>query len=908
MAEAVLLALAKISISLAGAAISDISERVSIIKDLPEKVQRVNAQLSVINGALQQLDSAYHNDHAYMEWIRYVRNLAHQVQDMMDKYSYHAHKFENQGFMSKLTQQYRGHFKSINEEIIKLEENLKNATELRNNWLQNFDFIPQQSGAGVLSLDYIPVEPNRETDLVRIKDNRRLMTEWVQSSDSNCMIITVLGTGGMGNTTLVTDVYERQKINFSSHCFITVERGTTMDVLLRKILLNICGMEQQSSESIDNMHANEMKEEIRLRIRAIKDGRCLIVLDNVRDPKIYIEICNVANTLHGSRIIITTRKTQVAAARDPSSRGFLQLEALSTTDAFHLFCRKAFFKMDDNTCPPELKEVATSVIHECKGLPLAIVTMGGLMSSKPPVKEIWNQTYARLQQELQRNADYVQAILNLSYHDMPGHLRNCLLYCTMFPEDYHMSRESLVRLWIAEGCVLTVNCPIPETIAEEYFMELIRRNMLHTVDNDELGRVRTCKMHDLVRKMILSIATEEMFNSATNYSAMMYIDKDVRHLSSYGWKDTTTVQVSFPRLRSLVGLGTNSFFSKILSTIFTGSTFLTVLVVQDSAVTEVPASLGDLFNLRYISLRRTQVKSLPESIEKLSNLETLDIKQTKIRKLPHRIERMRKLRHILGDNFVDGSKSDFQSFTGLEAPKSISNCGDLQTLDTAQASTDMAKWLVKMQQLRNVSIDNISAVLCAELIAAVSELQFLSCLSLSATDEKVELSLQNFEPKSTSCLSKLTVRGRFFETTLDCPIFKDHAGYLTYLSLSWCHIGDDPLQFLASHVRYLIYLHLERVESASSLVLPEKCFRELRTIVLDGMPDVNKLTVRDGALKSIEFMYIMALPNLEKVPQGIELLSSLKKLYLLDLHKDFKAHWDETEMQQKMSFVADLRI
>lgn len=679
-----------------------------------------------------------------------------------------------------------------------------------------------------------------------------------------------------------------------------------MDALLRKILFKIgSSMEQPPLASIDNIPANELKEELKRRISMLKDGRCLIVLDNVRDPKIYLEIRDVMSNLPGIRIIVTTRKTQVAAARDPSSH-FLQLQPLGPTDAFYLFCRKAFFKVNDSECPPELEDFATSIVEKCKGLPLAIVTIGGMMSSKPPLEHIWNQMCARLQDELKRNADHVQAVLNLSYHDMPGHLRNCLLYCSMFPEDYHMSRESLVRLWIAEGSVLAANSPTPETIAEEYFMELIRRNMLQVVDNDILGRVSTCKMHDIVRKMILLVAKEERFASAINYSTLSYTDKDVRHLSLHGWKDTNTPQVKFPRLRRLVALGANSFLTKLLPAIFSGSNFLTVLVLQDSDVTEVPASIGNLFNLRYISLRCTLVKSLPESIQKLSYLDTLDVRQTKIQKLPQGIRKARKLRHILADSCPDGNQSDFRSFIALETPKGLTDFGELQTLETVQANKDMARKL-KMLQLRSVSIDNITSILCAELFASLSELQFLTSLLLSATDENEVLSFQNLMPKS-SYLSRLTVRGNWSGRTLDYPIFKQHGGNLKYLYLSWCHVAGDPLHFLGSHCRYLEYLCLHRVQSANSLALPERCFLDLKNLVLERMPDVSQLKVGDGALKCIEAIYIAALPKLDKVPRGIESLSSLKKLFLLDLHNDFIADWEKNEMNQKMPHGLELRI
>nr|ABA92229.1 NBS-LRR type disease resistance protein, putative [Oryza sativa Japonica Group] len=85
-------------------------------------------------------------------------------------------------------------------------------------------------------------------------------------------------------------------------------------------------------------------------------------------------------------------------------------------------------------------------------------------------------------------------------------------------------------------------------------------------------------------------------------------------------------------------------------------------------------------------------------------------------------------------------------------------------------------------------------------------------------------------------------------------------------------------------------------------------FPNLKTMVLKHMPDVNQLVVAGGALPVIEGLYIVSLPELERVPQGIETLCSLKKLWLLNLHKYFKSHWTDGEMHQKMQHVPDLRV
>ncbi|XBJ21877.1 hypothetical protein VPH35_000348 [Triticum aestivum] len=472
-----------------------------------------------------------------------------------------------------------------------------------------------------------------------------------------------------------------------------------------------------------------------------------------------------------------------------------------------------------------------------------------------------------------------------------------------------MSRENLVRLWVAEGFAMKKDNSTPEEVAEGNLMELIGRNMSEVVERDELFRVSKCKMHDIVRDLALVIAKEERFGSANDQGEMMRVDKEVRRFSTCGWRDSNTVatEVEFPRLRTVISLGATSSSTSMISSVLSGSSYLTVLELQDSAINQLPVSIGNLFNLRYIGLRRTNVQSLPDTIEKLSNLETLDVKQTRIEKLPPGIVKVAKLQHLLADRFADEKQAQFRYFVGVEAPKMISNFKELQTLETVHASKDLSLELKKMSKLQTVWIDDINASNCDDLFKTLSDMPLLSSLLLCACDEKETLSFQALKPTSEK-LHRLIIRGGWAAGTLKCPIFKDHGKNLKYLALSWCNLGtEDPLQLLSSHLSALTYLSLNRVSSAGTLVLSAGCFSELKTLVLKNMPDVKQLEIKEGAIPCIDGIYIVSLSELSMVPRGIEALGSLKKLWMLYLHKGFKDDWDQKEMHNKMKHVLELR-
>jgi disease resistance protein RPM1 len=244
---------------------------------------------------------------------------------------------------------------------------------------------------------------------------------------------------------------------------------------------------------------------------------------------------------------------------------------------------------------------------------------------------------------------------------------------------------------------------------------------------------------------------------------------------------------------------------------------------------------------------------------------------------------------------------------GMQAPKDLSNLEELQTLETVESSNDLAKQLKKLMQLRSLSINNISAADCAKLFATLSNMPFLSSLLLSAKDENEALCFETLKPRSTY-LHRLIIRGQWAKGTLNCPIFLGHGTHLKYLVLSWCHLGEDPLGMLAPHLPNLTYLKLSNMHSANTLVLYADSFPNLTTLVLKHMPDVCELNIIDGALPRIECLYIVAMSKLNKVPCGIESLRSLKRLWLLGLHNDFRSQWDTNRMHQKILHVPEVRL
>ncbi|KAK0588343.1 hypothetical protein LWI29_038431 [Acer saccharum] len=72
------------------------------------------------------------------------------------------------------------------------------------------------------------------------------------------------------------------------------------------------------------------------------------------------------------------------------------------------------------------------MVQKCSGLPLAIVVLGGLLSTKSKLQE-WKLVREHIWQNLRDDSIHVSYLLALSFNDLPYRLKLCFLYLSLFP-------------------------------------------------------------------------------------------------------------------------------------------------------------------------------------------------------------------------------------------------------------------------------------------------------------------------------------------------------------------------------------------------------------------------------------------------------------------------------------------
>nr|GEX15156.1 hypothetical protein [Tanacetum cinerariifolium] len=99
----------------------------------------------------------------------------------------------------------------------------------------------------------------------------------------------------------------------------------------------------------------------------------------------------------------------------------------------------------------ELNPIGREIVEKCKGLPLALKTSAGLMSSKNSASE-WQLVNDNVIWELQESE--ILHTLKLSYDNLLSYCKRCFAYCCLFSKGYRMSKDLLIELWMANDFII----------------------------------------------------------------------------------------------------------------------------------------------------------------------------------------------------------------------------------------------------------------------------------------------------------------------------------------------------------------------------------------------------------------------------------------------------------------------
>uniref|UniRef100_A0A0E0MI40 Uncharacterized protein n=1 Tax=Oryza punctata TaxID=4537 RepID=A0A0E0MI40_ORYPU len=477
------------------------------------------------------------------------------------------------------------------------------------------------------------VEPNLVGKEI-LHASRKLVRQVLTHKKKKAYKLAIVGTGGIGKTTLAQKVFNDQKLkgSFDKHAWICVSQDYSPASVLGQLLRTI-EVEHRQEESIGELQSKLES--------AIKDKSFFLVLDDLWQSDVWTNLLRIP--LHSAAtgiILITTRQDTVA--REIGVEEAHRIDLMSPAVGWELLWKS--MNIQDEKKVQNLRDVGIEIVQKCGGLPLAIKVIARVLASKDKTENEWKKILAKNVWSMAKLPKEIRGALYLSYDDLPEHLKQCFLYCIVYPEDWTIRRDELIRMWVAEGFVEVHTDQLLEDTAEEYYYELISRNLLQPVGS-YFDQSR-CKMHDLLRQLACYLSREECYigdptslvdnNMCKLRRILVITEKDMVVIPSMG-KEEIKLR-TFRTQQNPLGIE-NTFFMRFM--------YLRVLDLSDLLVEKIPDCIGHLIHLRLLDLDGTSISCLPESIGALKNLQMLHLQRCEsLHSLPTAITQLYNLRRL----------------------------------------------------------------------------------------------------------------------------------------------------------------------------------------------------------------------------------------------------------------------
>ncbi|KAF6992107.1 hypothetical protein CFC21_009137 [Triticum aestivum] len=613
--------------SLLGKLTALLSDEYNLLKSVRKEIQFLERELSGMRVLLERLaDMEEKLDGLAKGWRDRVRDLSYDIEDCIDRFMDRLGSGDAKPkFMKRTARRLKTLWvrHDIATQIKELKARVMEESERRDRYKLDESYY---NATRTVEIDPRIIAIHEEVKgLVAMDGPMKHVTALLMDESKELKVVPIVGSGGLGKTTLAMEVYRKIGSGGDFQCQACVSVSRTLDLvkLLKDILSQIDKHAYKECQSWE-------KEQLIREIKQILTGkRYFIVIDDVwkeQDWKLVKAAFPENN--NGSRIIATTRITSVAnLCCSVSDEQPYQMAPLDDVDSRRLFFKRIFSSGD--SCPCELEEVSARILKKCGGLPLAIITFASLLASKPHNKDEWE----RLQDSIGTGSSFdndgnlkgMKDILLHSYMDLPHHLKACLLYLCIYPEDSMISIKQLKWKWIAEGFIATQWGSLDQA-ALNCFNELVNRNMIQPVYGNFGSSVKYCRVHDMVLDLIISFSDAENFATVLNGRRCNSFPNKIRRLS---------IQSSGKEHEGAVGAITETKIHIRSLTVF-DKTKIHLVDFHALRVLDIEGfyflrnkhvkHIGSSRQLRYLRIDSLHITELPGEIGKLQHLETLDLR------------------------------------------------------------------------------------------------------------------------------------------------------------------------------------------------------------------------------------------------------------------------------------------
>ncbi|XP_064956529.1 putative disease resistance RPP13-like protein 1 isoform X1 [Musa acuminata AAA Group] len=747
------------------------------------------------------------------------------------------------------------------------------------------------------------------------------------SSNSSISTLTIVGIGGVGKTTLAQQAYnhERVKDYFHHKVWLCVSDNFNVERLTKEII------EYITEKKCDVSNLDKLQKVLK---KKLTSKRFLLVLDDVwnEDSLKWKRFC--APLRHGepgSKILVTTRSKKIA---DMVGNPF-PLDVLDDASYWEFFKQCAFGSKYDGEYP-QLETIAENIVYRLNGLPLAAITVGGLLKAQMNEKH-WRNIAGSEIWQLQQDEEGVLPVLQLSYQCLPSHLKRCFVFCSLFLKDHPFDERDLIRLWMAEGYVAQDNNMTMEDTGSRYFLDLVNRSFFQ-----EAHWGSAYVMHDLIHDLAQFISEGEF--CGIDDDEWKEIPNTTRHLSVTVIDETKLPEFyCYEKLRTLmINYKIRWYVDSSLFLRFERLKNIRVLILQSCGLRELPETIGGSIHLRYLDISHNLLFwRLPESLFGLYNLRVLNLLECGLQSLPYGMSKLINLMHL---NAADEIISKINNVGKLTSLQGLSSFKVLKDQGHKIAQLDGLTHL--HGELRITNLENVESKQEASK-ANLNNKQYLDALALEWTSDDgssldgnelvvLEEVFEGLQPHQA--LKSLTIRGyngvrspSWLQAqsltnlgTLrlkNCKAWKDLSCIGQLPNLKNLYVEGMPAVKQISHELSTESKFLPKVLRIGRMPAVKKagcgsfgsrdqgkCFPSLEELTFRDMPEWEEWSWADGRqlFPYLQNLKIVQCPRLKRMPP---LPPSLKSLSLCQVGlTEVPRLWEEIDESSSSMTVSELKI
>ncbi|XP_060967230.1 putative disease resistance RPP13-like protein 1 [Cannabis sativa] len=705
-------------------------------------------------------------------------------------------------------------------------------------------------------------------------------------------VIPIVGMGGIGKTTLAGILYNDERVTkFDVKAWVTVSDDFDITRITKTILSHV--VELKPCDEISDLNQLQVKLK-----EVLKEKTFFFVLDDVWNNNYglwSVLMCAFESGAQGSKIIVTTRSDEIASMVTTVQP--LKLEILSDEDCWQLFEKHAFVRVSEDAYQ-KFELIGRKIVKRCQGLPLAVKCLAGLLRSESNLEK-WEKILNSNIWELPNEKNNILPALWLSYYHLPPHLKRCFAYCSLFPKDFQFKKESLILLWIAEDLLPHQKYKNLKQVGEEYFDDLTSRSLFQT-SMVYFGKPMHCfHMHDLVNDLANFISGEYCLVLDNTCSSSVATNKSIRHLS-YDEKSVYDLNIlealcQAKSLRTILGLSSVdqryypfSGLNKLPYELFQTTSFpttLRVLSLWRYAYEELPDSVGNLKQLKYLDLSWSRLKRLPNTLCGLLNLQILLLFFcSNLRLLPKNMGGLINLQHL-----------NIRRTPLKDMPQDLCKLKNLQSLSDFVIGEQSGS---KINQLEN--FHNLCGQLCISGLHNIVDLGNISETILQNMKNVIELTL-GWDDDISGSETESVVLGKLQpNTNLKILNIKHYSGTrlsdwlgdasfsnitaITLVSCKHC-VSLSPLGLLPS----LEELHIDEMDKLVSISSnATEPFKSLKELLIFDMSSLKECCngIAHEAFPSLESVRFFRCSNLESFMEGGS-FSRLHTIAISDCEKLF---------------------